>query len=217
MPDNQTLNQFLAEFETMLVSAIENEEIRTSLQPLGYDEAALQELLDECNRLRTLYRKQQQEYAEQYQATNAYYEAFGALQQRMQRHRRLARIVFDRDSEAFDVLNLADGRENSYRNFTHQVTEFYGVLQDRPDLLEQLAPFSITIEDVESALAEYKELQRAKSSQRTESSQAQRATQTRDEAYSKLRGRMSDFTEVVRIATADRPQLREALGIVTPA
>lgn len=216
MPENVSLNQYLTDTRTKLDAALASEEILSLLGPLGYDAPAIQEIADAVADVETLSRAQQQEYAEQYRATDAFYERLGALRQKVQRHRRLARIAFDPADEGYRVLNLGQTRQSAYKDFMHQASEFYGVLKDRRDLLDRLARFSITDAVADAVLDDITALRAAKTVQLGEMSEAQEATEARDTAVAELRGRVSDFLEVVRIATQDRPQLREALGIVVP-
>jgi hypothetical protein len=217
MPENEALNRYLTRSRTMLTAALQNEDVRSALEPFGYDDAALQDLLTGLEEVESLYRTQREEYAEQYEATEDFYEQFGAVEQQFSRHRRLARVAFKNGGREFDLLNLGGTRVRDFDGFMHQAQEFYTAIQSHPDVAEPLGRFSLTAEVAGDALSALTAVQEAKTTQLAEIEDAQAATQRRDRAMADFRGRMSDLREILRVATADRPQLREAVGMVTPA
>jgi hypothetical protein len=217
MQSNTQIDQFLNQSRLALLGALQDADVGAAIEPYGYDEEALQELLGVLDDAEALYQKQHQGYAEQYAATATFDEKVGALAQKFARHRRLARVAFSKDEPAYAALGLRGRRARDFDGLMQQATGFYTVLREQPDVLDRLVPLTVDAAAVESAFKDIEAVQLAKASQRVGIREAQAATQTRDDAIADLQGRMSDFFEIARIATTDNPQLRESLGIVTPA
>jgi hypothetical protein len=131
------------------------------------------------------------------------------------RHRRIARVAFEPGSEAFTALELNGSVDRAYTGLIQQASRFYRAIRSNPSIQETLSELTLTPAAVADALADLSALQDLRTIQQNETAQAQEATKSRDAAVLALRGKMADFVEIARLATEDRPQLRELLGITT--
>lgn len=217
MPTNREIDQFLTQARATLDAAREDVDIQGVMAPFGYDLDAIDALVEAVDTAEARYRDQQREYAEQYAATSAFDEKRAALAQKLSRHRRLGRVAFADDDEAYVMLGLNGRLKRDFDGMMQQALQFYTVLREQPAVQARLAPLTVDAAAVESAFETVGAVQLAKAHQRIETREAQQATQQRDDAVAEARGRLADFLEVARIATMDRPQLRESLGLVTPA
>jgi hypothetical protein len=217
MRSSQEITRFLSQTRIALEATLQDDDLLAAVSAYGYDAEAVSELIQALDETEAAYQKQQQEYAQQFNATARFDEAFAAFEQMLARHRRLARVAFEPGDDGYEALWLDQARERDFDGVVAQATKFYSALREFPELMEETERFRIDAAAVDAAFESLRELQRVKTNQRVETREAQKATESRNTAVAAMRGRMSDFLEVARVATADDPQLRESLGLTTPA
>ena len=89
---------------------------------------------------------------------------------------------------------------------------FYRTLDATPALADGIR--GLPREAVADGLARVERARTAMDAQTRERGEAQRATAGRDAADVRLRAHASELASVARVALADRPQLREVLGLM---
>ncbi len=72
---------------------------------------------------------------------------------------KIARIVFNKDEEAFSVLKLKGARERTYKKWYYQVSVFCNNLLANPEYLEKMSSFGVNKNAVEILKSDLDELQ----------------------------------------------------------
>lgn len=207
------LPELLARARIFFANLRADDETGAILADFGYDDAAVTDALALVETVQAAETTQKLEYAEQYAATRALAEAVEALRVPYVRHVRLARVVFDRGTFGHDLLGLSGDRADAPAALAAQARTFYAGAANEA-VAEALARVRITAETVAEQAARIAAVEAALATQRREMGEAQQATRARDAEEARLRAVLSDASEVAKIALADRPQMRERLGLL---
>lgn len=168
------------------------------------------QLLDEALRL---YGTQQNQYGDQYGATDGITKAREAIHDTYMAHLELARALFEEDRDAQADLGLRGERRRAFDAWLGQVRTFYTELLASDAYVGEMATLLITREDLEAALAEVEALAAARSKQQDEIGEAQNATEERDRAIDRLMAWVAQNRRIGRVVLRHTPQHLEALGI----
>lgn len=212
-PSQLPLPELLARAHTFFANLQTDDETGALLADFGYDADAVTDALALIESVQAAETTQKLEYAEQYAATRALAEAVEALRVPYVRHVRLARVVFDRNTFGHDLLGLAGNRADAPAALAAQARTFYAGVTNEA-VADALARVRITAETAAEQTARIGAVESALAAQRRETGEAQQATRARDVEEARLRSVLSDASEVAKIALADRPQMRERLGLL---
>ncbi len=213
----RNIDEFLTDSDNKLSVAENDREIQPLLAAAGYDLTVIQ-----AGRVlyTTAYDLQQtriREYGEQYGATDEFKQAKKTTFDKYMQLVGLARIVFKRDRNILNQLDLFGDRERSYDKMVMQMKRFYDNALASADTVTRLGRFNITADVLTTGSGLIDDMQLKHRAQLKETSDAQRATHDRDEAVEDLDDWMSDFIGVAKITLAHEPQYLERLGIVDPS
>lgn len=214
MPTRRDIEDLLTRSKAALIMARNEDDLQAALAPFGYDADRLNEGLVLQEAAQDQYDQQQIEYAEQFQATADLREQAAAARAAYMRHLKLARVAFKPGTAGYVKLQLAGERRKDLDGWTTQARQFYDVLLGDAALLQTMSGYTLDQAAAEAALAVLHEVEKARVMQIKETGEAQLATRLRDDAVVDLRGFMSDFYNVAKVATEDQPQLREKLGML---
>lgn len=213
---NRKIDELIHESRLALTNA-KNESMQEVLAPFGYDEERLDAGLALVDEVEEGAQRQQAEYADQYAATSALDEATGEAEALYLRHVKLARVAFEPDEPGYVELNLRGNRRDDRAGWLVQARQFYTTLRSEPELAARMAELTVDEAAASRAEALLDEVAQRDADRQKERGEAQEATRQRNASADVLRGFMSDFYRVARVATEDRPQLREQIGLVTSA
>ncbi|MRM85232.1 hypothetical protein LEQ04_09990 [Riemerella anatipestifer] len=188
-------------------------EINSQLAALGYTETKLDELLSQVSALEALHQKQKKEYAEQYEETRKLDEKRKAIDEQYKTHLALCRVLFKKEVKAIAALELSGTRKTAYSAWYQQVSNFYTQLLQTPEFLAKAKTINLKEADLEAAKNLLSEAAAVKESQKKETAEAQKATETRDQAFDKLYPHYSDLIAYAK-AVLSKEQHLEAMGIV---
>jgi len=217
MRSNQEMEKFFGRARTGLLGVQNDGDAAVLMGNYGYDDARVEELIALLDNAEEAYRNQKTRYSGQYAATHEHTGKQASLRRKLTRHRRIARVKIDAENPAYSALNLDGSTPRTHDGVIQDAKQFYNALLERTDLLEQLAPLTLDASAVELALVEIENLELSRALQTVDTKRAQEATATRNDLYDQLRDEMIEFYEVARIATEERPQVREAMGLVAPS
>ena len=209
----QSIDTKLAVAQLALSNATANPEISALLAGFGYDAAriAVGQALYET--ALAAHVSQQQEYGEQYEATQSFDTAWSAANQTYTQLVKIARVAFKGNPNAVTALGIAGKRKPSYSGWLDQAQQFYLTALDNTVFQTALSGYGVTLEKLQAGKALVDAVVTAKQSKESETGEAQQATKTRDAALDSLDDWMSDFIAIARIAL-EGTQLSEALGIL---
>lgn len=146
------------------------------------------------------------------QATGAVQAATDEVADAYTEDREMARIPYPRGSDEYEALRLAGSPPRARAEILGDARDFYNTLQARPDLIDPIP--GLTPETVTARLAAVLATDTDDTTQTAEEGEAQVASDARKAAVTALRRHASQTARIARRALADRPQLREILGLL---
>ena len=206
------LDDLVARARTLYTNARDTPEIAALLaDPCAYAPADFDEGLARVAALQQAIADHAREYGEQYAATEVSDDATGDLEALFAAHRRLARATVRRGTARYAALGLTGNVAKSEAALFDQAGTFYQTLADDPALADGVR--GLTPEAVAAGQAAVEAARAAEDAQVKETGEAQLATAARDAATRAVRVHAGELAEVAKVALADRPQLRELLGL----
>lgn len=212
MLSQERFDHFVSKARVSLQGALEDQEAADAMATYGYTPDRIQGILDRLDEAEEAAKDQQVEVAEKEAATDHLQILRKAAYHRLSRHRRLCRLTFEGETEAYRALALRGNTERTHGPMMQQATTFYNVLKDDATLRRHVEPLSLTLDTVNAALASLQEITDAATVRTVETKEAEAATQERDEIFADVRGEMVDFFEVADIAT-EGTQIGEAMNM----
>lgn len=211
---NKKIEQRLESYRIALENAKAHPELSALLALYTYNAAKI----DEGVALRQVafdaYLIQQDEYGEQYAATQSFSRAWDAAQKAYMRLVNLGRILFKNDHTTYTELGLIGDRKRTFSGWIAQAGGFFANLLDNPDALAKYAAYNVPQAEIEAARDAVDAAEVTRTAQGRETAEAQQATSNRDAAVDVIDAWMSEMTAIARIATVDNPQLMELLDVV---
>ncbi|MEC5395121.1 hypothetical protein VQ048_07255 [Bergeyella sp. RCAD1439] len=188
-------------------------EINPQLSVLGYTETKLDELLSQVSALEALHQKQKKEYAEQHEETRKLEEKRKEIDDKYKTHLALCRVLFKKEVKATAALELSGTRKTAYSAWYQQVSNFYAQLLQTPEFLAKVKTINLKEADLEAVKTLLAEVSSLKESQKKETAEAQKATETRDQAFDELYPHYADLIAYAKAILSNEQHL-EAMGIV---
>ncbi len=188
-------------------------EIMERMKVNGYTPETMDHGLELVRKAEELDRIQEQEYGDQYAATDALLAGREKVDRVYGKMLAKARLVFEGDRDAYNKLDLAGTRKTRYADWLTQVKTFYSNALADDGICTELAGVGITREALQAGLEAVADVEKVNAIQEKEKGEAQRATEKRDQALDELNTFMSRFRALARIELADDPQLLEQLGL----
>ncbi|MBI9071777.1 MAG: hypothetical protein JEY94_09275 [Melioribacteraceae bacterium] len=199
--------------ETIVNNLLEFSDIRVFVEPFGYTTEKLGECKTIIDSVKELDLKQKKEYGEQYAATQNVEKEWAEANKEYSMMLKLARLVFKKDPQADNALELNGRRKQSLTGWIGQASSFYNNLLAYDELKSKLTRFGITDEKLTAGKTLVDDLVKATEIQSKEIGDAQAATKVRDAKIDEMDDMLEELEVVVRIALEDQPQWLEKLGI----
>lgn len=198
----------------LIWNAADDPEIQPRLQTYGYtaeklDEGkALWQQTDEAGK------QQSKEQSEQTAATDAFNEARDKAEDDLKRAKKIARVAFDGNNEAFDTLNLKEINISRFEDWLSDAEQFYTNLLANAQWTETMQGYGYTNETLTAQQQEVANLKSLQQAQQREMGEAQQATKDKWEYYNQLKKWCDHLTELAKIEFEDDAQLLEKMGIL---
>jgi len=155
---------------------------------------------------------QSKEAADETLANRAAQSATAQLRARFVRHRSAARRVHRTGTEGYTALRLAGPTPDARDLVLGSARHFYDTLAAHPDFYDRIRGLDAAgVTDAQALIAD---VDTTTAAQAKEKGEAERATFTLNEAIDALRAHSSELAYAAEDALADKPQLREKLGLL---
>ncbi|NIM12794.1 MAG: hypothetical protein GTO45_11870 [Candidatus Aminicenantes bacterium] len=214
---HKSITAILARARLAIENFLKETILQTFLAEYGYDVARVQVGKDKLVQVEELDRQQEVAEGKQIGATNAFNAALKKAKIPLMRYVKIARILFERGSEEYDLLDLRGKRKSKFNEWYEQAVYFYKNALEHPGILAQFALYNITVEKLQAGLLLVEEANTADQLQESLKGEAQDITEARDAALKDLQEWLSPFYTAARISLEDRPQLLEKMGIPVPS
>jgi|HigsolmetaAR202D_1030399.scaffolds.fasta_scaffold00093_25 hypothetical protein len=210
----QKIAEKLAEAQLFLNNASQDPFIAECLAAFGYDTARINQGFQLYQHALEATRVHEREYARQYAARDQFLEARRQLEEKHRPLLKIARIAFQDDRAADQLLHLSGRRKREFALWLNQLHAFYSNVQQNNQLLEGLGEFNVTHGQIEEVVELLRAVEETWYGYEREKGNAQAATKARDAAVAELNTWMRNARPIARIAVAEQPQLLEKLGIL---
>lgn len=210
---DQSESKFFEQARISLTNAQTNTEVKNALAEYNYGDEKINEGWQIFNAAKTAWEMNQSEDTETKMASNAYHNAYGALELKYKRHRDLSRILCKKDPEILILLGLKGKLPTVYNEFFDRVKLFYNQISSNTQVQEKLAAIKITPEVASECLTELEALLELRAKFDMEMGESQAATVSKNTAILELSEWMDDFEGMAKIALYDQPEILEVLGM----
>ena len=208
-----SLATFLSKCTSLIENSISYTTIANAVSLFGYDSAKLNAgklLLDQALNETA---NQQSQYGEQYGSTDTKYQLKNDTHKTYMKTVKVARIVFDGDTDAIGELQLKKGRDAAFADWYQQAFNFYTNLLAKTEFTDAMAEYAFTRLKLETEFDDLKHVEEANLAFLEEKGEAQQSTKDRNAILDQLQEWSNDYSEIAKIALKAKPQLLEVLGI----
>ena len=204
------IEQLLRKSEKAISGVVANSDWQKTMNPLGFTAAELQKGLTLRNELQLLSVAQQQEYGEQYSATDALRRAKRDAWKVYKHHLQVARLAVGDNRGQYKALQLDGAREDSLLKWVKQAQTFYANAQA---ITAQLKTYGIKVEDLNEGEAMIEAVYQAYDHRDKERDEALQSTQVRKQREAELTRWMRRYTRALHFAFENRPEVLKELGL----
>ncbi|TSE06073.1 hypothetical protein [Aquimarina algiphila] len=184
--------------------------IASEMIEFNYNNDKISEGEQLLTKTREAYDFKKQEDDETTEASTAFKTEKEQLDVLYRKHRKKAKVVFRKEPETLKKLGIIGATPKAYTNWIETARRFYN--NKEQDVLERLATFKITGEDLGLGRAQIQKIENSRANYLREVGESEDATKQKDAAFAVMEDWMRDFYAVANIALEDKPQLMEALG-----
>jgi ribosomal 30S subunit maturation factor RimM len=210
----QSLDERLNRANTAIVNAMEDPSVQEALTLFGYTPERMQEGRNLLEYAQSMHLKQKSEYGDQYAATETLNKAMKEADDSLAKWRRVAQVALEGNTNALVTLGLNARRKRTTAAWLAQADQFYTHALADTEVMNTLAVYGLTQEQLQAGQAQVNTVKEALLSQKKEIGEAQQATKIRDEAIEDLEDWLHPFIKIARIALEETPQYMEKLGIL---
>jgi hypothetical protein len=213
----KSLEERLERARLVVTNARQDSVIKEAVSRYNYDEARLQQGVDLYKEAVRLYQEQKQRQAEKTEATRSLEQKWRAARQQYNEHRQLARLCFRGDASIGHMLGLSGRRKRRLAGWLEEARQFYTNGLGEPAVIEAMARYGVSRQDLEGGLSLVGEVERAAALQEKAKGLAHKATQQRNAAFREMERWTTTLIRIARLALGKESQHLEKLGIVVPS
>ncbi len=209
-----TFNENMEKHRILLWNAFNDSAIQPRLAFYAYTPEKLQEGQAIWEKTNSFSQLQDKEKDEQKTATNNFNENWQKSISEVKRFKKLARLVFDNNPTAWNMLKLDKLNITKFADWYADTDLVYSNIQEHGQWLSAMQAFGYTSERITAQQAKLKTLKDLQQTQQQEIGDAQQATDDKWNSYNQLKDFCYKLSEVAKIEFESDPQLLEKLGIL---
>lgn len=207
---SQSIHQQLAEARIAIENTLADSEIENLMAQVGYTREKVLEGKALYTAALKMHQEYEEKYSQQYGATSVFHQDLQAAKVLYGRHRKLAKIAYENDTQQLTALKLHLPISKRIEQWLLHANTFYKVLTQHGDLMQQYGVFT---EELAQARAMIDALAEARNLQISNKGKAQNATLQRNKSLTDLHEWMKEFRQAARYALRKNTQLLEVLGM----
>ena len=209
-----TFNENLENYRILIWNAEDDPLIQPRLANYGYTAEKFQEGKDLWAQTDLLGKKQDQEMSEQKAATNIFNEAWNQAISEVKRLKKLARLAFQDDDSAWNMLKLEKLNISRFEDWQADAELVCSNLLANAGWVTSMQTFGYTTESITALKGRVEALKCLQQNQQREVGDAQQATDDKWKSFEELKNWCYKLREIAKIEFEDDPQLLEKLGIL---
>jgi hypothetical protein len=206
------IKEFLENLKRSLDVAMRDTFIMSALATIGWTETILDQGFQIHQNAQELFEKQIKEKGEQVDARQRFEEFFDEVHDIYMLHIKFCRSALRRTTKLKE-FGLDVPREKSINGWLMQAKAFYANALKSDELIESLAAFAVTRENLEEGQGKILELEGLKEQHDIETGEAQDATRQRDEAVEEAYTWAGAYQWALKYCLKDRPENLEKVLI----
>jgi hypothetical protein len=196
----QKFEDFIINSRSILNISTRTKSIREAVGNFGYTEERLaegQRLYDELVEIARLQEEKEEEKKICFDRKSSFQ---AKVSNEYMKYLKIARIVFNRDDEAFMSLSLKGQRERTYDKWYHQVSVFCNNLLANSGYISKMNTFGVKKNDIEKLRDDLSELQRFVEECTRISASVKKLVKDKKTSMIKWQEWLSNYIKIVRIA-----------------
>ena len=205
--------EILMQANTVFENIMNNTAAKTLLAEYSYDDAKLAAGLALFERAKLANTNRNQQYSEQYAATNSFQHLLNTARKIYIKQSQIARLALADTPVAYNQLGLKGPRGQSFSKLADQVSLFYDNSLLDSTILAKLTTFGLDQAKLNAGKASFEAAQTARAKQKRDMTEAVTSTQTRDKAISDISTWISLFIRTAALALEDEPEVLASMGI----
>lgn len=212
---NVKLHQMIMEVRTMATNAKNDGEILTRLEPRGWGEDRLNEMLTLAQQTEDAQAQQDRNYAHQKDITEKLNNLRDDLLKKHLDLRYFAKDTLDKSDPDYASLGLTQEPEKKYASVISSVRKFCQVALSQPELMQELEQSAnITEAELREHLDMVSQMEELFTRQSDAFSESQQSREDKDQVGARLKKDRMTMRKISRRVLRDKPQLLEKLGIL---
>ncbi len=196
----QKFHSFITNSRTILNISANANGLKEAIGDYGYTDDRLAQGYQLYDELVEIAQQQEKKEEEKKRCFDEKAECQAKLAAENMKFLKIARIVFNKDDEAYDVLMLKGARERIYNKWHYQVTVFCNNLLANPDYLEKMTSFGVSKQNVEKLKSDMEGLQRLTEECSRVTANVSKLVKEKRIRTVKWQEWLSDYIKIVRIA-----------------
>lgn len=212
-----TFEKRLNQYRRAIELSLTDETLKQYAGEYGYSPERLADAKALLEETETLYEDFKSKQASQRAATRALKEAKKKANDLIQHFLQTLRLAFKDNLDTLDALGIRGTRKQAFGDWVAQNKLFYNKILAMPQVSEELAKYNVTPEQLNEGKQMLLDTIAADTHQEDIKAEAQRATESKNKSFRKLKTWMSKYFKVMKVALEEDPQLQEKLGIIVPS
>ena len=201
----QKFENFITNSLSILNISSKADNIREAIGDYGYTEERLAQGHRLYDELVEIAKQQEEKEHEKKECFDKKAEAQMKIASEYMKFLKIARIVFNKDDEAYLALSLKGPRERIYNKWYHQVSVFCNNLLANDEYLEKMNSFGVGKKDIQKLKKDMQEIQRISEECTRMTAKVRSLVKEKRLRTIKWQEWLSDYIKIVRIALQDTP------------
>lgn len=209
-----TFNENMEKHRILIWNAADDQLVQPRIETYGYTAEVLDAGKALWAQTDLMGKKQDTELDEQKAATNIFNEAYQQAVSEIKRLKKLARLAFEGNSNAWNMLKLDKLNITRFEDWQSDAELVCTNLLANAEWLTSMQTFGYTTESITALQGKVTNLKSLQQDQQREMGDTQQATDDKWKSYEELKNWCYKLKEIAKIEFEDDPQLLEKLGIL---
>ncbi len=209
---SKRIEKILIESIAAIINAGKAQDVFEAIKRFGYNKARLKKGRELHEKAYRLCKKQRNKYAAQLKAGAVFRKIRKEAKTLYVTYRQVARPALRGCPSLVKVLGLAGESRRALGGWLEEARQFYTNAVAHPDILERLAGYGVTKQDLEKGLDKLDEVEKAAAHHEMLKGEVVKATRERNQAFEEYMEWLKDFKAICRVALPGSQKL-EKLGI----
>ena len=201
----QKFESFITNSRTILNISSKANNIKDAIGDYGYTDERLAQGYRLYDELVEVAKEQEDKEQEKKECFDKKAAAQAKIASEYMKYLKIARIVFNKDDEAYLALSLKGPRERVYNKWYHQVTVFCNNLLANEEYLNKMGAFGVSKRDIKKLKEDLEQIQQISDECTRLTAKVRSLVKEKKIRMIRWQEWLSDYIKIVRIAIQDTP------------